>query len=110
MKKARRCRPDPPTGMKSPPVIPSVTWAFGPPMDMKVTPACHSERSPAPYGAGRSEESAFSLLFVEASKSRFLVAPLFGMTGLGGADTMPVVCGAAHLVLLIRPVTLPLRV
>jgi hypothetical protein len=40
----------------------SATFAFGPPMDMKVTPARHCEGS---------EESGF----VSLSQSRFLVGP-----------------------------------
>jgi hypothetical protein len=48
----------------------SVTWAFGPPLEMKLLP-CHSERS---------EESASSIVL---RKSRFLVASLLGMTGRG---------------------------
>ena len=72
--------------------------------------ACHPERTTTPCHSERSEESAFPCFFVEASKSRFLVAPLLGMTGLGGTDPMSVVWGPAHLVLLLPPVTLPSRV
>ena len=56
------------------PVIPSVTWAFGPPMDMKVAPACHSERSPAPYGAGEAR----NLLLIFFSQQQ--IPRRYGMT------------------------------
>jgi len=48
----------------------SVTWAFGPPIAMKVPHICHAERS---------EASAFFFVFT----SRFFVASLLRMTGLG---------------------------
>jgi hypothetical protein len=47
------------------PVIPSITWAFGPPMGMKV--------------ANLSFRAERGICFF-SQKSRFLVAPLFGMT------------------------------
>src|SRR6516162_3055070 len=59
-------------------VIPSVTWAFGPPMDMKVTPACHSERAKPRTVWCRAKRG---ICFLSSSRnSRFLVATLLGIT------------------------------
>jgi hypothetical protein len=73
------------------PVMLSVTWALGPPMEMKVPRTCHSD----PAVAG--EESAFAFTFT----SRFLVAALLGMTRVACSSDFRG-SAARHLLFLVE--------